>query len=749
LGLGGEPRLLGRADQVETFIQNGEDDAEIELEVANEHGDDVVITRVIRKGESKKNRTTFTWNGETISGKKVRERASERFQIQIDNLCTFLPQEKVGSFSGINSKDLLLETEKTLSENHDLYNTHLKLISMQEELQGGDNQVDNLNAKLENLEAEIKKYKIGVDKMEERKKAEEQADLLRKKILWLKCDAFQDKALALKKINDEAKENVAQLESKLEPLEQSNNVAKERLTNIQDEVNAFDKQITTHKNDMKKEEAKYQKHDDKIEEILIDITGIDTNRSNTERKAEDLRTKVEDLQNALNESPPIEELEEAFHQAREDQKNNYPMYQKKKSELQELQHKVLSVEDELTNAKRRLDRLQDEKEQRRNHVLRQFKEVKDAYDWIHNNRNLFRKEVIGPIACEISPKSNNAAAYLEQHVPNSTLKSFVVQDKSDYDLLYQKVRNEKKIAINIIQIDRIDQAEPRPYTDQKMAMLKQDHGVVGYLDESFEGPEVVIEALKSSAAIHKVLVGNDDTQDSLDDRGLGNILSEPENQGNRIIGYCIFASKRGKSFKYTSQISRYSGKPSLRVDDIRPAKMLTKGGNNDVAKQELTQKMQELEDRKNQITPDIQRVDREQQELLMESQNSQQRVKDTKAEIHSVQKVHNKLKNTQRKLSETEEKLGTDDEEQKKELIGDLKKRAIVSLKAMNAHSESYNKVMEATVKASGARLNKELAVVEERTSRYVLFYFILFYSILFYSILFYFKYRILRSKSI
>jgi chromosome segregation ATPase len=50
LGLGGEPRLLGRADQVETFIQNGEEDAKIELEVANEHGADVVITRVIQKG---------------------------------------------------------------------------------------------------------------------------------------------------------------------------------------------------------------------------------------------------------------------------------------------------------------------------------------------------------------------------------------------------------------------------------------------------------------------------------------------------------------------------------------------------------------------------------------------------------------------------------------------------------------------------------------------------------------------------
>ena len=147
--------MLGRADQVETFIQNGEEDAVIELEIANEYGDDVVVTRVIRK--EGKNRSTFTWNGKSVSGKRVREKASEDFQIQIDNLCTFLPQEKVGSFSGLNSKNLLLETEKTLSENNDLYNTHLKLIEMQEELEGGDNQVDNLEEKVKNLEVEIQK----------------------------------------------------------------------------------------------------------------------------------------------------------------------------------------------------------------------------------------------------------------------------------------------------------------------------------------------------------------------------------------------------------------------------------------------------------------------------------------------------------------------------------------------------------------------------------------------------------------
>ena len=191
-------------------------------------------------------------------------------------------------------------------------------------------------------------------------------------------------------------------------------------------------------------------------------------------------------------------------------------------------------------------------------------DVKNAFNWIHNNRNLFRKEVIGPIACEVSPKSNNAASYLEQHVPNTTLKSFVVQDKADYDLLYQKVRVENGVRINIIQVDRITEKEARMYSEEKMAILKHDHGIVGYLDESFDGPAVVMEALKSSARIEKVLVGNDKTQDSYDNRGLAELLSKPEKQGSDLQGYCLFTSKNQKSFKYTSSISKYSGQPSIR-----------------------------------------------------------------------------------------------------------------------------------------------------------------------------------------
>ena len=570
LGLGGEPRLLGRADKVESFIQNGETEAEIELEVTNEHGDDVIVTRTITQPDSavsrnnKNNKTSvFTWNGEVVSGKKVRERAALEFQIQLDNLCTFLPQEKVGNFSGISSKDLLLETEKTLSDNQDLYNTHMKLIKLQEDLMGGDNQVDNLKQKVELLEAEVKQYKVGVDRMKERKKAQEQAGLLRKKKLWLEVDELRDKCVELKKEKENAKKEVEDLEDRLEPLERSHNDAQERLEAASKEVGLFDKEIKTHEKNMDKQKLKYETHDDQIEETLAALSSIDSTRAQYEREAQMLREKVESMQNTLSESEPIEELEGRFSEARQDQETVRSQYNEKKSLLQNLKRKLESVDGDLSQERRKLERLQNEKEQRRNHVLRKYQNVKKSYDWIQNNRNVFRKEVIGPIACEISPKSNTFAAYIEQHVPNSTLKAFVVQNKADYDLLYQRIRVEQNIPINIIQVDRASQDGSRVFSDQKMAMLKQEHGVIGYLDETFEGSDIVIEALKANASIHKVLVGNDRTQDSLDNRGLGEILSASEN-GGRLQSYCIFASQREKSYKYTSQISRYSGKASLR-----------------------------------------------------------------------------------------------------------------------------------------------------------------------------------------
>jgi chromosome segregation ATPase len=726
LGLGGEPRLLGRASELETFIQTGKDYAEIELEVVNENEDENdIIRRVItKKGNAtttKNNRegaagrkSTFTWNGVDISGKRVREKVSKEFQIQIDNLCTFLPQEKVGNFSGFDSRALLLETEKTLSKDNYLYNTHMELIELQEELHGGDDLVDSLQVKLRDLELESTRLEGMVHKMEARQRAEEQADLLRKKILWLRHDQVHQECLELKESKEEIKRQHEEVQEKWEPLVLAHDVAKERLEKLNEEYNEFDREIQKHKKEMDKQKQKYETYDDQIEEAHCDLITIDKHRAELESMVEIHKERIQKLQMDPFASVSVDEHRASLEQAKKDQNAIRPVCSSTKRDYQELLREAEGLKQEIDSERKKLATLQDTTVQRQLAVFRWAPEVKRAYDWLHGHRDMFRHPVLGPIAADISPKSNNAAAYLEQHVPNSTLKSFVVQSKADYDLLYQKVREEQGIPINIIQVDRENGSRRRMYSDQTMEMLKRDHGIIGYLDEAIVAPPSILDALKSSASIDKVLIGNDASQESMDNRGLGDILTQPEYQGGPLRGYCIFTSNRGQSFKYTSHISKYSNKPSIRVDDIRPPKVLRLGASED-AEQRVMQELNVKEGRMAELQPTIDETKARLEEMTIQAQQSQQLVMDITNQIREADSWRNKLQVVEHKLREAESQLSVDNDHEKQEKIDKLNHRIRLSVKVLTSHSDSYKKMMLTTVKASGARLSKEAATVEER----------------------------------
>jgi len=133
LGLGGEPKLLGRADDLRAFIMHGKDKCSIEIELAELEGKEKhVLKRTIdrNKGSEKgrgRGASSFYINGEKTNVQKVRELVKDTYNIAIDNLCTFLPQDKVGNFSAFSDQERLLETEKTLPTNQYFYKTHMEL----------------------------------------------------------------------------------------------------------------------------------------------------------------------------------------------------------------------------------------------------------------------------------------------------------------------------------------------------------------------------------------------------------------------------------------------------------------------------------------------------------------------------------------------------------------------------------------------------------------------------------------------
>ena len=94
LGLGYRPDVLGRATAVGDYVQHGKEVAEIEIELAQENGQSIVVKRKIKRD---KNQSTYYLNGippnqnvVLMEGKqdtlaKVQELMAS-FNIQIDNL---------------------------------------------------------------------------------------------------------------------------------------------------------------------------------------------------------------------------------------------------------------------------------------------------------------------------------------------------------------------------------------------------------------------------------------------------------------------------------------------------------------------------------------------------------------------------------------------------------------------------------------------------------------------------------------
>ena len=101
LGLGGEPKLLGRADDARAFIMHEKDEALIELTLAPKKGGEThtIVRKIERhKGSERGNgrgASTFYINKKIAKHKEVNELIKETYNITIDNLCTFLPQVRL------------------------------------------------------------------------------------------------------------------------------------------------------------------------------------------------------------------------------------------------------------------------------------------------------------------------------------------------------------------------------------------------------------------------------------------------------------------------------------------------------------------------------------------------------------------------------------------------------------------------------------------------------------------------------
>ena len=170
LGLGYSSNVLGRASAFGEFVKHGKDEAgiEVELQKLPEHSENPIVGLSIQRED---NSRQFTINGQKASLREI-QKLMRSLRIQIDNLCQFLPQDKVAEFAALTPINLLEKTlhaaapEEMISWRAQLKD-HFKL------QKDTEHNGEKIREELRKMEARQQVLQADVEKLRERKAIQE------------------------------------------------------------------------------------------------------------------------------------------------------------------------------------------------------------------------------------------------------------------------------------------------------------------------------------------------------------------------------------------------------------------------------------------------------------------------------------------------------------------------------------------------------------------------------------------------
>ncbi|KAG2333834.1 hypothetical protein Bca52824_005014 [Brassica carinata] len=545
LCLGGEPQLLGRATSVGAYITLRGKTSEEKL--------------VVHRKIDTRNKSEWMFNGNSVSKREVLE-IVHKFNIQVNNLTQFLPQDRVCEFAKLTPVQLLEETEKAVGDPQ-LPVHHRDLVEKSRELKQLERAVGKNGETLTQLKALVDEQEKDVERVKQRELLLRKVDSMKKKLPWLRYDKKKSEYQEAKKklkVGEKLDEAARSLNDVKEPVEKR-----------------------------KKEMAEMDSKCKKVKKVL-ESNGY--KRSNLLEKENEAEARVVATYRELEEVKKQEEhRQERILKATEDlaaaeqELKDLPVYEPPVAKLEELKSLVTELHHDINrkkNQKAENETLLSQKRYTLRQCVDKLKEMENANNKLLNalrNSGAERiyeayQEVYGPVLLEVNVPNRENACYLEGQIPYYIWKSFITQDPEDRDLL---VRNLKRFDVPVLNYVRESGNHSAPFhISDHMRSL----GLHSRLDQVFDAPGAVKEVLTS--------------QFGLDDSYIGSKITDQRAEEVSKLGVTDFWTP-DNHYRWSS--SRYGGHSSASVDSVYQSRLLLCGM--DVGELEkLRSRKEELED---------------------------------------------------------------------------------------------------------------------------------------------------------
>ncbi|KAK2747167.1 Structural maintenance of chromosomes protein 5 [Myotisia sp. PD_48] len=570
LGLGWGPQYLGRAKDPAEFVKHGSDEAviEIELQARPNMRQNPIIRRIIKR---EGNKSTFTINGKASNKIAVLE-LSKSFSIQIDNLCQFLPQDKVSEFAALSPIELLHSTQRAAA-GPEMVKWHESLKALRADQK--EVLAKNLNNKelLTNLESRQAMQREDVERLRQREETKKRLQLLEmaKPIVHYANANNEKKELKAKRIALIGERE--RFKSRMGPALKSVSDKQEYFSKIQVAVKERKDLFGGASKNADRLKDKINEFNDKIKNLRLQV---DAERKTGMKYAEErkkLHQGINKLQREIDKGPVefdaaafTEKIRDLTRQIREVENEARELQTQKQTTFRNVQSKQA----EISRAEKRLASLESRAGQQEEKLRKTSNDAFTAWQWIKENQNLFDKKVYGPPMVECSVNDPRYASAIEALLHRNDLLAFTTQTRADFRTLQQKLNQEMRLHDISIKTCTVSVSSLNsPVTDHELRNLNFD----GWAKDYISGPEPVLAMLCSENRFHQTAVTLRDISDA-EYRSIENSNITTWVAGN----------------KYYSVIRRReygSGATSTRVRALRPAHVWTNQPVDATAKQEL------------------------------------------------------------------------------------------------------------------------------------------------------------------
>ncbi|KAJ5742712.1 uncharacterized protein N7511_011113 [Penicillium nucicola] len=558
LGLGWGPQQLGRAKDQGEFVKHGSREATIEIELCGppKMGRNPIIQRTIKRDG---NKSTFMINGESASNKQVLKLA-QSFAIQVDNLCQFLPQDKVAEFAALSPVELLHSTQRAAAGPEMIeWHSALKMLRGKQKKLEIDNRGDK--DMLANLENRQEMQRADVERMRQRagiKRKIEILEFLRPIVEYKEGHAALE---VLKVTKAQLQQEHEQLKADLEPalraltvkeayIEQLNNVKSHR----KDSVERASRLATARG-------TQIDEFDSKIKDLAGRIEAERKTGVTHKKEAANAQQNIKMLQRKLEEEP-VDFNPDVFNENLRAKRLEKRELIAQASEIKERRQPLINQGNETTKkinqAQQQLERLNSQSGQQEHKLGNASHDSLKAHRWLLENQDRFEKEVFGPpiVTCSITdPKFANAVESLLQ---KTDFTSFTTQTRNDFRTLQRALNGELRlhdVSIRTCSIPLDSMKAPLP--DDQLRQM----GFDGWAKDFLTGPEPVIAMLCSEKLLHSTPIG---------------VRDIPENVFNQLQNSALSSWVSGENTYQVSRRREYGpSATSTRVRQIRPAQMWT------------------------------------------------------------------------------------------------------------------------------------------------------------------------------